>query len=29
MWIIGLIEGIIHLTKRDEDFIATCKKGWF
>ena len=30
--IIGLIEGIIYLTKRDEDFVATYvtnKKGWF
>ncbi|MGA2854284.1 MAG: TM2 domain-containing protein [Verrucomicrobiota bacterium] len=32
MWIIGLIEGIIYLTKSDEDFIKTYvegKKGWF
>jgi TM2 domain-containing membrane protein YozV len=31
-WIIGLIEGIIYLTKSDEEFIATYitgKKGWF
>ena len=30
--IIGLIEGIIYLTKSDEDFAATyvnAKKGWF
>ena len=30
--IIGLIEGIIYLTKSDEDFVATyvnAKKGWF
>jgi len=30
--IIGLIEGIIYLTKSDEDFVATYvtgKKGWF
>lgn len=30
--ILGLIEGIIYLTKSDEDFIATYqnnKKGWF
>ncbi len=30
--IIGLIEGIIYLTKTDEDFVATYingKKGWF
>src|SRR5690606_15267401 len=30
--IIGLIEGIIYLTKSDEDFLATYatgKKGWF
>lgn len=29
--IIGLIVGIIHLTKSDEEFVATCitnKKGW-
>lgn len=32
MWIIGLIEGIIYLTKSDEEFVATYvtgKKGWF
>jgi TM2 domain-containing membrane protein YozV len=32
MWIIGLIEGIIYLTKSDEDFIKTYvegRKGWF
>ena len=30
--IIGLIEGIIYLTKTDEDFVKTyiqAKKGWF
>ena len=30
--IIGLIEGIIYLTKSDEDFVATYitnKRGWF
>jgi TM2 domain-containing membrane protein YozV len=30
--IIGLIEGIIYLTKSDEEFVATyvtSKKGWF
>ena len=30
--IIGLIEGIIYLTKSDEDFVSlyvTGKKGWF
>ncbi|NJL19502.1 MAG: TM2 domain-containing protein [Bdellovibrionaceae bacterium] len=30
--IIGLIEGIIYLTKTDEEFVATyvsAKKGWF
>ena len=30
--LIGLIEGIIYLTKSDEDFVATyvnAKKGWF
>lgn len=32
MWIIGLVEGIIYLTKSDEDFYQTYvveKKGWF
>jgi TM2 domain-containing membrane protein YozV len=32
MGIIGLIEGIIYLTKTDEDFYSTymvSKKGWF
>lgn len=32
MGIIGLIEGIIYLTKTDEDFVNTYitnKKGWF
>ena len=32
MGLIGLIEGIIYLTKSDEDFEATyvtAKKGWF
>lgn len=32
MWIIGLIEGIIYLTKSDDDFQAIygdSKKGWF
>ena len=32
MGIIGLIEGIIYLTKSDADFVATYvigKKGWF
>ena len=32
MGIIGLIEGIIYLTKSDEDFVntyVTNKKGWF
>ena len=31
-YIIGLIEGIIYLTKSDEDFVneyITNKKGWF
>jgi TM2 domain-containing membrane protein YozV len=30
--VIGLIEGIIYLTKSDEEFVATYvtgKKGWF
>jgi TM2 domain-containing membrane protein YozV len=32
MGIIGLIEGIVYLTKSDEDFVntyVTNKKGWF
>ena len=32
MWIIGLIEGVMYLTKSDEEFVATYiegKKGWF
>ncbi|MEW5857307.1 MAG: TM2 domain-containing protein [Cyanobacteriota bacterium] len=32
MGIIGLIEGIIYLTKSDEEFVSTylvSKKGWF
>jgi len=32
MWIIGLIEGILYLTKPDEEFVATYvtgRKGWF
>ncbi|HEY9646954.1 MAG TPA: TM2 domain-containing protein [Chroococcidiopsis sp.] len=32
MWIIGLVEGIIYLTKTDEEFTNTYinnKKGWF
>gem|GEM_PF-3280478 len=32
MSIIGIVEGIIYLTKTDEDFVATYingKKGWF
>lgn len=32
MGIIGLVEGIIYLTKTDEDFVNTYitnKKGWF
>jgi TM2 domain-containing membrane protein YozV len=32
MSIIGLIEGIVYLTKTDDDFVATYvngKKGWF
>lgn len=32
MGIIGLIEGILYLTKSDEDFVRTyvqAKKGWF
>jgi hypothetical protein len=32
MGVIGLVEGIIYLTKSDEEFISTyviSKKGWF
>jgi TM2 domain-containing membrane protein YozV len=32
MWIIGLIEGVIYLTKSDEEFYETYavqKRGWF
>ncbi len=32
MGLIGLIEGILYLTKTDEEFVATyvtAKKGWF
>ena len=32
MGIIGLVEGILYLTKSDEEFVATYvrgKKGWF
>ena len=32
MGIIGLVEGIIYLTKNDEEFVATYienKRGWF
>ena len=32
MHVIGLIEGIMYLTKSDEEFVATYirnKKGWF
>ena len=32
MWLIGLIEGIMYLTKSDDDFektYITGKKGWF
>jgi TM2 domain-containing membrane protein YozV len=32
MWIIGLVEGIMYLTKTDEEFVATYiqgHKGWF
>lgn len=32
MWVIGLIEGILYLTKPDEEFVATYvtgRKGWF
>ena len=32
MYVVALIEGIIYLTKSDEDFVETYvtnKKGWF
>lgn len=32
MWVIGIVEGIIYLTKSDEEFVRTYiqnKKGWF
>lgn len=32
MWIVGLIEVIMYLTKSDEEFVATYingNKGWF
>jgi TM2 domain-containing membrane protein YozV len=32
MWIIGIIEGVMYLTKTDEEFVSTYiqnKKGWF
>jgi TM2 domain-containing membrane protein YozV len=32
MWLIGLVEGIIYLTKSDEEFVRTyiqTKRGWF
>ena len=32
MWVIGIVEGIMYLTKTDEEFVATyiqAKKGWF
>lgn len=32
MWVIGIAEGIIYLTKTDQEFINTyivSKKGWF
>jgi len=31
-WVIGIVEGIIYLTKSDEEFVRTyiqSKKGWF
>lgn len=31
-WIIGIVEGILYLTKSDEEFVRTYiqnKKGWF
>jgi len=32
LWVVGLIEGILYLTKTDEEFVATyitSKKPWF
>jgi len=32
MWIIGVIEGIVYLTKSDDEFVRTYvdgKKAWF
>jgi TM2 domain-containing membrane protein YozV len=32
MWVIGLVEGIMYLTKSDEEFVQTYivgNKGWF
>ena len=32
MWLFGLIEGIVYLTRSDQEFVATYvnnKKGWF
>ena len=32
MWVIGLVEGIIYLTKSDQEFVTTYiqnKRGWF
>ena len=32
MWVIGLVEGIMYLTKSDEEFVRTyiqSKRGWF
>ncbi|ASC70758.1 hypothetical protein XM38_017040 [Halomicronema hongdechloris C2206] len=32
MWVIGIVEGVIYLTKTDDEFVATYivnKKGWF
>jgi len=32
MWVIGIVEGVIYLTKTDAEFVATYitnKKGWF
>ena len=31
-WLLGIIEGVIYLTKSDEEFVATYitgRKGWF
>lgn len=32
MWVIGIIEGVMYLTKTDDEFVTTyinAQKGWF